>query len=281
MTTVPVATDLRPGPPAGLAVSGLDVWFGRRHVLRGLDLEPVRRGELLAVVGPNAAGKSTLLKALAGIVAVRAGRMVLDGTDLGRLPGRERARRVGLLPQDGAAGFAALTVFEGVLLAAKQGGGRRVGAEDLARVDRALEDAGVADLALRWLGELSGGQRQLVALAQALVQEPDVLLLDEPTSALDLRHQLELLGLVRGRCRERGLIALAALHDLNLAARFADRVVVVHDGRAVAQGPAEAVLTSAMLAEVYGVEALTGRDHLGHATVTPVRPLGRRPAVAA
>jgi iron complex transport system ATP-binding protein len=267
------AADTSSGAPRGLAVSDLDVWFGRRHVLRRLRLDAVRRGELVAVVGPNAAGKSTLLKALAGIVGVRGGRMVLDGTDLGRLPGRERARRVGLLPQDGAAGLAALTVFEGVLLAAKQGGGRRVGAEDLARVDRALDEAGVADLALRWLGELSGGQRQLVALAQALVQEPDVLLLDEPTSALDLRHQLDLLELVRERCREHGMIALAALHDLNLAARFADRVAVVHDGRVVAQGSAEAVLTPALLAEVYGVEAATGRDPLGHPTVTPLRSL--------
>ena len=115
-----------------------------------------------------------------------------------------------------------------------------------------------------------------MALAQVVVQDADVLLLDEPTSALDLRHQLELLGLVRDRCRARGGIALAALHDLNLAARFADRVAVVHEGLVVALGTAEAVLTEALLAEVYGVEAATGRDPLGHATVTPMRPLAPR-----
>lgn len=266
----------------GLAVAGLDVWFGRRHVLRGLNLGPLRRGGLVAVVGPNAAGKSTLLKALAGIVRARAGRMALDGADLGRLPDRERARRVGLLPQEGASGTAALTVFEAVLLAAKQGGGgRRVGDDDLARVDRALGDAGVADLAMRWLAELSGGQRQLVALAQLLAQTPDVLLLDEPTSALDVRNQLELLRLVRGHCRSAGAVAVAALHDLNLAARFADRVALVHEGRALAEGSAEEVLTPELVGRAYGVEATAGRDPLGNPTITPVRALERRLDAAA
>jgi iron complex transport system ATP-binding protein len=267
--------------PSGLLAEAIGVRLGGRPVLRGLALERVRRGELVAVVGPNAAGKSTFFKVLAGVIPAEAGRMVLDGVDLARLSLRERARRVGLLPQDGVAAYAALTVFEAVLLAAKQGGGGgwQVGAAELERVELALASVGVAELGMRWLAGLSGGQRQMVALAQALVQEPDVLLLDEPTSALDLQHQLDLLELVQARCRERGLIALAALHDLNLAARFADRIAVLAGGRIVAFGPPEAVLTHALLAQVYGVEVAVGRDCLGHVIITPLRSL-RRDAAA-
>jgi iron complex transport system ATP-binding protein len=257
----------------GLAVQALEVRLGGRSVLQGLELGRLRRGEIVAVVGPNAAGKSTLFKALAGLVRKR-GRVLLDGVDLAALPPRDRARRIGFLPQD-LPNSAVLTVFEAVLLAVKQDGAWSVEPADLARVERVLAAAGISRSSGRWLGELSGGQRQMVALAQVLVREPDLLLLDEPTSALDLQHQLDLLQLVQDHVRAHGAIALAALHDLNLAARFADRVAVVHDGQVVAQGAAEAVLTADLLARVYGVEAAIGRDAAGHLVVTPLRSLRR------
>lgn len=257
----------------GLAVETLTVSYGRQRVLDLQGLHGLRRGELVAAVGPNAAGKSTFFKALAGLVP-RTGRILLDGEDIGRLPARARAQRVGFLPQD-FAGAALLTVFEAVLLAVKQDGRWAVAPEDLARVEQVLEAVGIAGLGQRWLGELSGGQRQMVALAQVLVREPELLLLDEPTSALDLQHQLELLELVCHHVRARAMIALAALHDLNLAARFADRIAVIGRGRLVAFGPAEAVLTPDLLAEVYGIEAAVGRDPMGRLQITPLRSLRR------
>ena len=247
---------------------GIAVRYGQHRALDNVSLA-FRGGEVLALIGPNGSGKSTLLRAIAGLQR-HDGRVALHGL------AREA---IGFLPQDSGS-RAALTVLETVLLGRRRALGLRVPAAEVARVGRVLGQLDLERLAGRMLGELSGGQRQLVFLAQVLVAEPAVLLLDEPTSALDLRHQMELLALVRRLARETGLAAVIAIHDLNAAARFADRIAVLSQGRLVATGAAAEVLTASMLAEVYGVEARIHRDAEGLPHVVPMAALPRGAATA-
>lgn len=251
-------------------VAGLRFSYGRRPVLQRVDLEEIAAGEVAAVVGPNAAGKSTLFKCLAGLLRAE-GEITLAGlTVSGRRWGEEQRRLVSYLPQEYPS-TATLTVFEAVLLGRQRGGAWIVSEDDLARVAAVLERLGLSPLALRYLNELSGGQRQLVAVAQALVREPRVLLLDEPTSSLDLHRQLELLRIVREVARERGVTVLLALHDLNLAARFVDRLIVLHNGVVHAAGAPAAVLTVDLIRQVYGIEARVTLEPDGAPSVVPLR----------
>jgi len=182
--------------------------------------------------------------------------------------------RIGYMPQDNA-GHAALTVLEVVLLGRFGTLGLRVAQADIDAAGRILGDLGLAALAGRYLSELSGGQRQLVFLAQALAAEPALLLLDEPTSALDIRNQIEVLETVAGLTRARGLTTMCILHDLNAAARHADSIAVMCAGRLVAHGPPTQTLTAARIAEVFGVEAHVASDPEGFVTVTPMRSIKR------
>jgi iron complex transport system ATP-binding protein len=264
---------------SGLRVEGLSFAYGATPVLRGVSFEaPV--GGVTALIGPNAAGKSTLFKCVSGLLAGR-GDVLLDGRALAGMSRGEVNRTVAYLPQENPTA-AVLTVFEAVLLARQRAGAWRVADDDLARVGAALEELGIVDLALRYLNELSGGQKQLVSIAQALVRAPRVLLMDEPTSSLDLQRQLEVLGLVRRIAQERGVTVLVALHDLNLAARHADHVLVLDEGMLRAAGPTAGVLTPAMVLEVYGVEARVELDAGGVPVVTALRSVRGvgRPAVA-
>jgi iron complex transport system ATP-binding protein len=161
---------------------------------------------------------------------------------------------IGHMPQDSGTS-PALSVHESVLLARMQGRGLQVGDADLAQVERVLAELGLGDLAFRHLGELSGGQRQLAAMAQTLVREPEVLLMDEPTSALDLQRQLQVLGVLRRLARRDGLLVLVALHDLNQALRHADQALVLAGGRLQACGPVDQVISAGLLREVYRVNA--------------------------
>jgi len=204
------------------------------------------------LVGPNGAGKSTLLRTLAGLLpatgSARLGELELIGASL-----PERAAQVAFMPQ-ALPGRVTLTVLEGVIgsLRATPTSVARRPAEVRRHAAAVLERIGIADIALEPLDRLSGGQRQLASLAQSMAREPKLLLLDEPTSALDLRHQVIVLELVRGLAAE-GRIALVVTHDLRLAARWADTVVVIDRGRVHAAGAPEAALTAGMLGEVYGV----------------------------
>jgi iron complex transport system ATP-binding protein len=235
-----------------LALRDLEVSYGNRAVLRGVSLPELRGGEVTALLGPNAAGKSTLFRRIIGQLK-GPGTVALDGRALETLAPQDPERPC-YLPQDTSAN-AVLTVFEAVLLAGKQGGTWAVSDAEADAVTRTLMMLEIEDLAPRNLGELSGGQRQLVGLAQALVRQPRVLLLDEPTSALDLQRQVEVLHLLRHLARQRGLCVVLAIHDLNQALRFADQVAVLSGGRIVASGPPASVLMPALLREVYGVEA--------------------------
>ncbi|RYY16009.1 MAG: ABC transporter ATP-binding protein [Alphaproteobacteria bacterium] len=243
-----------------LVVRDIAVSYGARAVLRGVSLPDLHSGQVTALLGPNAAGKSTLFRRIVGQLK-GPGTVALDGRDLATLPPLDPARPC-YLPQD-TAGTAVLTVFEALLLASKQGGAWRVSDAEADAVSRTLALLEIGDLAERYLGELSGGQRQLVGLGQALVRHPRILLLDEPTSALDLQRQVEVLALLRRLAAEQGMCVVLAIHDLNQALRFADQVAVLGGGHIVAAGPPAEVLTPALLCEVYGVNARVERCSRG------------------
>ncbi|MCD6553725.1 MAG: ABC transporter ATP-binding protein [Anaerolineae bacterium] len=250
-----------------LCIEGLTFAYSSRTVLEQINLEV--NSAITVVIGPNAVGKTTLLKCICGMLKPR-GRILLDGRDIGTFTGKEAARIVGYLPQE-IYGGTALTVLEAVLLGKLHSLRWRVSDDDLDITLEVLEELGIANLALRSLRELSGGQRQLVSIAQVLVQRPGILLMDEPTSNLDLQHQLEILTLIKRMTRERGLITIIAMHDLNLAARYADNIVVLHQGRVYASGRPASVLTAEVIRAVYGVEARVSVDGDGVPLITPVR----------
>jgi iron complex transport system ATP-binding protein len=246
-----------------LAITALSAGYPRRKVLDGLTLAPLAPGSVTGLVGPNAAGKSTLLRALAGLLPAT-GSIRLGPVELLGLDRRKRAGHVGFMPQSLPAG-AALSVLESVIGALKATplGGDEVPERDIRRRAVAtLERLGILSLALEPLDALSGGQRQLASLAQAIVREPRLLLLDEPTSALDLRHQVQVMSVVRGLA-EAGCIVVMVLHDLSVAARWADRLVVLNRGTVADEGEPERVVTPAMLAAVYGVAARVERCSAG------------------
>lgn len=236
---------------------------GRREVLRGLDLV-LDPGELVALVGPNASGKTTLLRVLTGQLRPDAGVAALDGRSLADWPRDALARRVAVLPQqlELPAGFRVAELVEmGRAPHARSLFGST--ADDERAVRRALSDADALELADRQADQLSGGERQRVLVAMALAQEPELLLLDEPTLHLDLAHQVALLSAIRRLRAQRGLTVLAVLHDLNLAAAFAPRVAVLEGGRVAADGPPGEVLTPAMVQRVFSVSVREATDDRG------------------
>ena len=241
-----------------LHIGGLRVGYGRRRIIEALDLPALEGGTVTALIGPNAAGKTTLLRALAGLVPAK-GSIRLDATELTNLSVAGHARHVTYMPQ-ALPQRVALTVFEATLSALMSSRGDALStAEAHARALDALARLGISDLAMRGLDELSGGQRQLASLAQSIVREPAVLLLDEPTSALDIHHQLRVMQLVAELARERGIIVVIVLHDIAQAARYAQRVVVLQNGAVAADGAPEAAITPETLARVYRVEARVER----------------------
>ncbi|PZR93793.1 MAG: ABC transporter ATP-binding protein [Stutzerimonas stutzeri] len=246
-----------------VAVNNLRVCYGATEVIPGLDLV-AETGEILAVIGPNGSGKSSLIKAIAGVIP-HSGSIAFDGS-------QRQADRIGYMPQD-IGGRTALTVLETVLLGRLGRLGLRVGAADLDAVEAGLRELGLLALASRYLGELSGGQRQLVFLAQALASEPDLLLLDEPISALDIRHQLEVMEVVSHATRERALTTVVVLHDLNIAARFADTVAVLQHGRLACHGRPETMIEPAMVARVFEVQAAMYAAPDGRPIMMPIRAL--------
>jgi iron complex transport system ATP-binding protein len=239
-----------PGATVSLELRGVGVRYGgcREAALADVTTPVLRGGEVTAVIGPNGAGKSSLFRRIAGLIKGPGEVRVGSASGSSRPPC--------YLPQDTAAS-AVLTVLESVLLARKQEGRGAWGVSeaDLALVDATLRELEIEGLAFRGLGELSGGERQMVSIAQMLAREPEILLMDEPTSALDLQRQVEVLALVQRLAREQGLCVLIAVHDLNQALRVADRVLVLAGGRLVAAGDPAEVITARLLRDVYGVRA--------------------------
>ena len=261
-----------------LRAVGLCLAYDGREVVTGLDLA-LPPGAVTAVVGANGCGKSTLLRGLARLLRPVGGTVLLDGRPLHELPSREVARTIGILPQSPSAP-------EGITVADLVGRGRHPhqgwfrqwSAADDGVVASALEATGTLDLASRRVDELSGGQRQRVWIAMALAQDPDILLLDEPTTFLDVTHQLEVLDLLADLNRERGTTVVMVLHDLNLAARYADHLVVMRDGAITALGRPGEVLTAELVADAFALRARVVPDPV---TGSPmVVPIGRAGVVS-
>lgn len=262
-----------------LVVDDLSLAYDERQVLHSLALT-ICPGQVLALIGPNGVGKTTLLRAMARLLRPTAGAVFVNGRDIWHLSTREAARRVGLVPQGGASDWP-LTVEEVVSLgrAPHRGWFLPLSAADRAAIARALEQTGLAPLRDRPVTELSGGERQRVLIARALAQEPSILLLDEPTAHLDLRYQGEVLTLVRDLAHRQGLAVAVSLHDLNLAALYADRLALLAEGCLVASGTAAEVLRPDHLSRAYGVPvAVINHPLYGTPLVTPV--LDRRTEVS-
>lgn len=228
-----------------LATQALGARRGGRAVLSDVSLPQCRGGEIVALIGPNAAGKSTLLHRIAGLLK-GSGCIITDV---------DPRRDIALMPQS-QGGSAMLTVYETLLVARKQaGGGLGLAKHDYASVSDALYTLAIDGLADRMLGDLSGGQRQMVGLAQCLVREPRILLLDEPTSALDLARQLTVMQELRKLSRNKGLLVFVAIHDLNLALRHTDHAALLCNGRLIAFGAPEDVLGPENVAKAFGVQS--------------------------
>jgi iron complex transport system ATP-binding protein len=240
--------------PTPLEVIDAFVGYGDRDVLRAVTLS-IAAGELLVVIGPNGAGKSTLLRMLAGTLPPRAGTVRLFGADISQLPRRNVARRVAFLSQASEVAFG-YRVEQVVMMGRSphQGGLQLASADDREAVGDALRKVGVEALRARRLDQLSGGEQKLVALARAFAQRPEVLLLDEPSAHLDPRHSIGLFEVVLSEVRARRLACIAIAHDLNLAAAFADRVVLLDQGRVKASGSVDVVMTTENLTAAFDVE---------------------------
>jgi iron complex transport system ATP-binding protein len=250
-------SDGRPTTPAGdpiVELAAMSVSYRTREVLHGIDLA-IAAGERLALVGPNGAGKSTLLRVIAGTLAPGSGSVRLQGSPIGGLGRRAVARRIAVVPQLAALPFAARVEdvvalgrlpYEGALRGPDDG--------DRAVVGWAMERVGVTALRDRDARELSLGERQLVLIAMAVAQSTPVLLLDEPTVHLDLRHRVEAMELLTDLNERDGTTVIAVLHDLNLAARFFPRVVLLEGGRVVGDGPPASVLSTERLRAVFGID---------------------------
>lgn len=238
-----------------LHAEGLRLGYDKVDIVLGLDLL-VHGGEITALVGPNGCGKSTLLKGMTRVLRPRAGTVYLDGAAIQRMPTKALARRLGLLPQTPVAPDG-MTVRELVAQGRfpHQGWLQQWSPKDEEAVDRALDITGMKAMADRPVDELSGGQRQRAWIAMTLAQETEVLLLDEPTTFLDMAHQLEVLELLVRLNKEDGRTIVMVLHDLNQAARYAHRLVVMSQGRVFSVGSPAEVITPEMLREVFGVEA--------------------------
>ena len=238
-----------------LTASQLSVGYGDTEILHELDLA-IPPGKVTVIVGANACGKSTLLRAMSRLLSPHRGQVLLDGKSIHRTPPRELARTLGLLPQSPIAP-------EGITVADLVSRGRhphqslfsRWTRKDDEAVDDALAATKTSDLAERPVDELSGGQRQRVWIAMALAQQTEILLLDEPTTFLDISHQIEVLDLLTDLNHSRGTTVVMVLHDLNLAARYADHLVAMADGRIHVSGTAENVLTEENVRRVFGLES--------------------------
>lgn len=257
-----------------LQARGVRLGYGERIIVDGLDLG-VEAGTVTTIIGPNGCGKSTLLRALGRLLKPSGGEVLLDGKNISSIPTREVAKILGVLPQ-------APSAPEGLTVADLVARGRHPhqtwyrqwSSDDESAVGRALAMTGLADLADRPLDELSGGQRQRAWISMALAQGTDLLLLDEPTTFLDLAHQVEVLELVRHLHEEAGRTVVMVLHDLNLAARYTDRLVAMRDGKVVAAGTPHEVLTVDLLRRVFDLDAKIIADPVAGTPL--VVPIGTR-----
>ncbi|NIM00509.1 MAG: heme ABC transporter ATP-binding protein [Acidobacteria bacterium] len=260
-----------------IEVGGLSFAYGNRPALEGIDLT-VAPGEIVGLIGPNGSGKSTLIRVVSGALAGYNGRVRVTGLDVATTSQRDLARAVAVVPQEPRFGFP-FTVLEIVLMGRHPhlAGLAFESEADVGLAREALERCGAAEFADRPIHELSAGERQRVVFARALTQQPRVLLLDEPASFLDIRHQVELYDLVRQQAREQDVAVLSVLHDLNLAAEYCDRIVLLREGRVAASGPTDEVFTYANLTGVFETEVYVDTNTLtGKLLVLPLSGRAQR-----
>jgi iron complex transport system ATP-binding protein len=252
-----------------ITIKGLAFSYGSSKILDDLNLT-VEDSEILSLVGPNGSGKTTLIKCIDCILKPK-GSILLDGREIDDMSQQEIAKKLGYVPQSSSTPMAT-TVFDAVLMGRRPHIGWRVCDSDLDKVAEVLELLHLDDLAMRDFGQLSGGQKQKVLIARALAQEPSVLLLDEPTSNLDMKHQLEVMEIIRDLVLERRISAVMAIHDLNLAARFTDKLVMLKDGKVYAAGEPDSLLCEANICSVFGIESVV-MNALGRPYIVPLRSL--------
>ena len=253
-----------------LKIKDVEFSYASVPILKDVCIE-LATSEMLGVVGPNGAGKSTLLRCIDRILKPQRGSILLDEREIKEMSRMELAKKMGYIPQSSAQVFPA-TVFDTVLMGRRPHIGWRSNEKDMKKVLETLQMLNIKSFAMRDINELSGGQQQKVFIARALTQEPDVLLLDEPTSNLDIKHQLEVMDIIKNIVREKGIAAIMAIHDLNLASRYADRIVMMNGGEIFDAGDAAAVLTPENIKHVYDVEVEVP-NHGGRPYIVPIRPV--------
>jgi iron complex transport system ATP-binding protein len=257
-----------------LEIQGIRFGYRSRPILHDVTLE-VEKGEILALAGPNGSGKTTLLKCIQRILKPDRGAVLVNGNDLSHMKLKELACTLGYVPQSAPASFS-LTVLETVMLGRKPHINWKLSERDKDLAFSVLKQVHLDHLALSLFSELSGGEKQKALIARAICQEPHVLILDEPTSNLDLKCQMEVLGLIHELVESRSLSAVMAIHDLNLAARFSTRMVMLKDGCIHAAGTPAEVLRKEIIEEVYevGTEVI---HHAGRVIVMPLMPARKTP----
>jgi iron complex transport system ATP-binding protein len=253
-----------------LKVKDVKFSYASVPVLKDVCIE-LTESEMLGVVGPNGAGKSTLIRCIDRILKTQGGSILLDERDIKEMRLMELAKKMGYIPQSTSQVFPA-TVFDTVLMGRRPHIGWRSSEKDTEKVLKTLQMLNIKSFAMRDINELSGGQQQKVFIARALTQEPDVLLLDEPTSNLDIKHQLEVMDIIKNIVREKGIAAIMAIHDLNLASRYADRIIMMYSGEIFSAGDPVSVLTPDNIKRVYGVVAEVNNNN-GRPYIVPIRPV--------
>lgn len=253
-----------------LVINKLSFNYASIPVLSDIEFA-VEAGEILSIVGPNGSGKSTLLRCINRILKARQNTVLIDGKDINKLNLKELSKIMGYVPQASACAFP-FTVFDVVLMGRKPYIHWSLSERDYEIVAETLAFLGIKELAMRHFNELSGGEQQKVIIARALAQEPQVLLLDEPTSSLDIKHQLEILLMLKCLAQSKHCSVIMAIHDLNLASRFSDRILMLKKGSIFAAGTPEMVLTEENIAAVYGVKARVTNSVVDRPQVTPLMP---------
>lgn len=254
-----------------LNISGLEFNYSSSPILRDINME-LAPSEVLGIVGPNGAGKSTLLKCINRILKPTDGCILLDGRDMNDMNQMELARSIAYVPQASSTIFPA-TVLDTVLMGRRPHINWRSCERDVQKVLGILKLMNIEDLALRDVNELSGGQQQRVVIARALAQEPKIILLDEPTSNLDVRHQLEVMETLSSLVDRQGISAIMAVHDLNLASRFSDRLLIMKKGMIINAGTPLEVLTPENISSVYGIESEIVYTKRGAPLIVPLKSI--------
>lgn len=254
-----------------IAVQNVCFSYNSHPILQDVSLN-VKQGQIVSIVGPNGAGKSTLLKCMVRLLKPQTGTVHLDGKDIVGKNSRELAKAMGYVPQNTRDVFS-FTVLETVLMGRKPHVTWNVGDEDFRVVTQVMKFLGIEKLAERPIDQLSGGQKQKVFVARALAQQPTIFLFDEPTSNLDIRHQLEVFATIKQLAETEGRTVIVVVHDLNIASRFSDTIVMLKKGTIYAAGKPEQVITEDNIRKVYNVSATIIETKYGH-YVVPIEPLG-------